>query len=336
MLRGVVVMVMLLAGGSGAGFAQARSMAQDSTLNNLVHPPGTRTVPWGTLGGVITTGTGSRHMILIPGLGFSGGVFDEFMARHAAEYRMHAVTLPGFGGTDPLPMPDSTSYALQPWLRSAEQGLLTLMDREGIRRATLVAHWAQGSQLALRLALLHPGRFDAVVLIGGVARAYYSSSPAMLTWTPAQRAAAIDRLGSGWFRTVTRTTWDDNNYMSYDYAINPRRGLWLWREAARPTLPVWIRYLLEFYAVDLTPELSRLQVPVLVVQPGLDDPGYYAEKDRDYMRDLLLGSWQGVPRDLPKLRFVTIPGARLFIQYDQPDALDRAIGDFLAGVPPGR
>jgi pimeloyl-ACP methyl ester carboxylesterase len=311
-------------------------MAQDSALNNLVHPPGTRTAAWGTLGGVVTAGTGTRPMILIPGLGFSGGVFDEFMARHAADFRMYAVTLPGFGGTDPLPMPDSTSYVLQPWMHSAEQGILALMDREGIRRATLVAHWALGTQLALRLALLHPDRFEAVVLIAGVARAYYSNSPAMLTWTAAQRATAIDRLGSGWFRTVTRTTWDDNNYMSYDYALNPRRGLFLWREAARPALPVWIRYLLEFYAVDLTPDLPRLRVPVLVIQPGLDDPGYYAEKDRDYMRDLLLGSWQGVPRDQPMLQFVTIPGSRLFIQYDQPDALDRALAGFLARATPNR
>lgn len=244
---------------------------------------------------------------------------------------MYAVTLPGFDGTEAPPMPPApSSYADTPWTRSATQAILGLMDRERIGPAVLVAHWGLGTQIALRLVLDHPERFQALILIGGVAKSYFAGTPGMLTWTPAQRAAFADGLGRRWFKTVTRRTWDDQNFMTYDYAVNPLRALFLWREAAIPPLPVWIRYLLEFYAVDPTPELARLRVPTLVVKPGFDDPGFYAEPGRDYMRDLTHGSWSGIEGTVPAIEFVTIPGARLFVMHDRPEELDRTVKAFLA------
>jgi pimeloyl-ACP methyl ester carboxylesterase len=314
--------------------AQTRSMAQDSTLNNLVHPPGYQTAPPGSLGRVRNEGTGPRQMILIPGLGFSGDVFDEFMTRWAGAYRMHAVTLPGFGGTPALPMPDAgESYAAIAWTRSAEQAIIAFMDKEKIERATLVAHWALATQIALRLALEHPQRFDSVIVIAGPAKSYYASSPGMLDWATEQRARFADGLGRKWFRTVTRKTWDDNNFMSYDYAVNPRRGLYLWREAASPPLTVWIRYLLEFYTIDVTPELARLKVPVLVVRPGFDDPAYYVEQGMEYMKNLCVDSWRGVEKTgTGTLEFATVAGSRLFVMYDKPEELDSVIRSFLERV----
>lgn len=332
-----VAAVALLTVVAGGLRAQPRRMIQDSTLDNLVHPPGTVTAAMGTLGRVRRVGDGPRTMLLIPGIGFGDGIWDEFMERHRAEYTMYAVTLPGFGGTPPLPMPPAgTRYVENSWTRSALQAIVALLDTAGIGRVTVVAHWALGSQLALRLALDHPERVEAVVLVGGVLKSYYESFPGMAAWTPEQRAAAAEGMGQRWFRTVTRETWDDNNFMPYDYARGPRWGLWLWRQAAAPSLAVWIRYLLEFYAVDLSPELAGLRVPTLVVQPGFDDPEFYVEEGANYMRNLCLDSWRGLPADNERIRFVTIPGSRLFVMYDQAAELDRVLAGFLGPVPSGR
>lgn len=313
---------------------QPRSMAQDSTLDNLRHPPGTTTVPFGTLGRVRRSGDGPRTMLLIPGIGFGDAVWNEFMERHGHDYTMYAITLPGFGGTHPLAMPpDGLRYADVPWIRSALLAIETLLDREGVQRVTVVAHWALASQLAIRLALDHPDRVDAVVLVGGVLKAYFDANPAMLTWAPAQRSAFAEGIGQRWFKTVTRTTWDDNNFMSYDYAVNPRRGLHLWREAQAPMLQVWIRYLLEFYTMDPGPGLKELRVPMLVVQPGFDDPGFYVEPGLNYMRSNCVDSWRGTAEINPLVRFVTVPRSRLFVMHDQPDELDRVLADFLAQSP---
>jgi pimeloyl-ACP methyl ester carboxylesterase len=310
--------------------AQTRSMAQDPTLDNLRHPPSVATAALDSLGRVRKVGEGPRPMLLIPGLGFGDGIWTEFMERHRTDYTMYAVTLPGFGDTPPLAMPPSGSrFADTPWTRSALRALEQLIDKERLTRVIVVAHWALASQLALQLALDHPDRVDGVILVSGVLKVYYDASPKMMDWTPEERSRSIEALASQWFRTVTRRTWDDNNYMSYDYAINPRRGLFLWREAQSPSLPVWIRYLLEFYSLDLGVRLKYLRVPVLVVQPGFDDQAYYVEEGKNYMRSLCLESWRGATAASSRVELTTVPQSRLFIMFDQPEALDRAIAQFL-------
>ena len=309
--------------------AQTRSMAQDSSLNNLRLPEGTVTTPIGTLGRVRTVGTGPKHMLLIPGLGFGDDIWTEFMQRHAAEYTMHAVTLPGFGGTAPPPIVDGALFSDAPWTRSALTALEALLDQERIQKVTIVAHWALAPTLALRLALDHPERVDAVVIIGGALRNYYEAFPVMANWTYEQRVKSVDAYAQRWFRTVTRRTWDDNNFMSYDYAVSPRRGLFLWREAQAPLLPVWIRYLLEFYASDPSPRLKDLRVPELLVEPAFDDPGYYVENGQNYMHNLCVDAWNDVVATTGKFEVVSISGSRLFIMYDKPAELDSAVIRFL-------
>jgi pimeloyl-ACP methyl ester carboxylesterase len=216
-----------------------------------------------------------------------------------------------------------------PWTRSTIQAIERLLATERIERVTIVAHWALASQIALQLALEHPDRIDAVVLVSGVLKSYYSATPRMMEWSLDERARSMQQFGEKWFKTVTRRTWDDNNYMSYDYAINPLRGLFLWREAQAPPLSVWIRYLLEFYTFDQTARLKDLRVPTLVVQPTFDDAAYYVDSGRNYMRNLCVDSWRGAREVNSRLEFVTVAQSRLFITYDQPEALDRALDAFL-------
>ena len=330
-LRVLAICLIVAGAATGVSVGQTPSMAQDPASNNLRHPPGTETVAVGTLGHVRRFGEGRKTMLLIPGIGFGDGVWTEFMERHKTGYTMFAITLPGFGGTKPLAMPaDESKFADTPWIRSALQAINALLDKEHIEKVTIVAHWALATQIALRLALDQPDRVEAVVIIGGVLKMYYEINPATMTWTLEQRRNFADAMGDRWFKTVTRRTWDDNNFMSYDYAVNPRRGLYLWREAQAPTLQVWIRYLLEFYALDLSANLKDLRVPVLVAQPGFDDQAFYVEPGRNYMRNFCIDSWKGAAEMSSRLEFVTIPKSRLFIQYDQPEALDQAIAGFLA------
>lgn len=310
--------------------AQPRSMRQDSTLNNLEHPPGTTVVAPGTLGRIRKVGSGPRPMILIAGMGFGDDTWDEFMEPYQGTFTMYAVTLPGFGGTAPLPMPSGTTrYASTPWIRSSVTALQAMMEREALQRVTVVAHWAIATQIALRLALEVPERVERIMLVSGAPREYFVQTAAMVNRTLDQRKQQADAMAQRWFRTVTRQTWDDNNFMPYDYAINPRRGLALWRQAAGSSVAVWVQYLLEYYASDATLELSQLRVPVLAVIPGFDDAQFYVEEpENNYMKSLVIDAWRGVGEKAPRMRFTTIPNSRLFPQYDQPAALHQAAREF--------
>lgn len=310
-----------------------RIMAKDSTLNNLVDPPGYRTGRLGELGEFKKVGAGPQPMILIPGLGFGGSIFDELTDGWKDKYSMYAVTLPGFDGTAAPQSPsESTSFGEQTWTNGALAAIEKLIRDENIQNPILVGHWLTGTQLALRLALKNPDNVRAVIILSGSTRMLFTDT----SWnkyveTPEKRIASIDNFSAPrWFKTVTRETWDDNNFLPGDYAVNPVRGLRLWREAAEPRLHVWVRYLCEFNAQDVSVELSKLAVPTLILKPGLE--GNFHEPGQNYMELYCHKGWEGLVENNPKITVRTIPNSRVCLWFDQPEQVNDAIGEFLAGV----
>jgi pimeloyl-ACP methyl ester carboxylesterase len=310
-----------------------RIMAQDPTLNNLVDPPGYKTARLGTLGGVVRAGTGTQAMILIPGLGFGAGVFDGFMHGLADRYRMYAVTLPGFGGTAAPPCPgEPTSFGEQTWTNAALGAIEKLIEDEKIQDPIIIGHWLTGTQIALRLALKHPEKVKSVIILAGSARMVITD-PAYATYygTPERRVATIDTyLAPKWFKTVTRETWDDNNFLPGDYAVNPVLGLRLWREAAAPKLHVWVRYLCEFNAQDISLEMDKVTVPTLILEPGLE--GLYYDSGNNYMDAFCHRSWEGRTGNNPKITVKTIANSRACPWLDQPQAVNSVVVGFLNGL----
>jgi pimeloyl-ACP methyl ester carboxylesterase len=307
-----------------------RIMVQDPALNNLVDPPSYQTAELGTLGGVLRTGEGSQAMILIPGLGFGGDVFTEFMKPMAKQYRMYAVTLPGFAGTAAPPCPsEETSFGDQTWTNGALSAIENLIDDEKLDDVVLVGHWLTGTQLALRLAIKYPEKVKAVIILAGSAR-MTTNDPARAVYleTLEKRVAAIDDfMAPQWFKTVTRETWDDNNFLPADYAVHPVQGLRLWRQAARPLLHVWVRYLCEFNAQDVGVELSNLTVPTLILKPGLE--GLPHDAGNNYMEIFLHDGWKGYIENHPQITAVTIANARACPWFDQPAEVQNAVTSFL-------
>lgn len=308
-----------------------RIMEQDPTLNNLIDPQGYQTADPASLGLVIRVGEGTQPMILIPGLGFGGEVFQELMEPLAKDYRMYAVTLPGFGGSQALPCPDSAvSFGEQSWGTAALNAIKKLIRDEQLENPVIVGHWLTGTQLALRLALDDPENIKAVILLSGTA-CMTTSDPqrAVYLETLEKRVAAIDHfMAPQWFKTVTRETWDDNNFMPGDYAVHPVLGLRLWREAARPPLHVWVRYLCEFNAQDISQELASLQVPTLLLSPGLD--GIAHDPDNNYMQSYCFDSWGDSIDKHPRIVHKVIPNSRICLWLDQPNTVQQVVAEFLS------
>jgi pimeloyl-ACP methyl ester carboxylesterase len=323
-------LIFLLASSARAQMCD-RIMVQDSTLNNLQHPPGYVCCEPGTLGEFRKQGSGPRTMILIPGLGFGSGIFDEFMLTHEADFTMYAVTLPGFAGTPAPPMPpEGTSYGELTWMRGAYEALVKRIQAEGLRNLVVVGHWLGGTQIALWLAMDHPEWVSGVIIVSGSTR-FTPTDTTRMPYHPTLdfRVKGIDQyLAPRWFKTVTRETWDDNNYLPIDYAVHPVRGLRLWREAARPTLPVWVRYLNEFFAQDVSLDLGRLEVPTLVLKPGLED--LYYDAGQNYMEAFCHLGWDGAALTNPRIEISTIPRSRICLWYDQPELFDEAVENFVA------
>lgn len=305
-------------------------MEQDPSLNNLVHAPGTETLPPGHLGHVEKRGHGPVPMVLISGGGFGWDVFEPLMEATAGEYTSWAVSLPGMGGTPPLPMPpEGTSYGEQTWTRSAVAAVLELIEREGLDRPLIAGFFLEGSQVGLRLAIDHPERIRGVVLLAGTAGMVVPGQ----SYTLEQKVRYQDeQMAPNWFRTVTLRTWNDNNFPAWSYSRDPERAARLFDRVSRGPLPVFIRWLLEFWASDLPSELDRVGVPVLVLSPDFPPERLEDEATR-WLSYYFLDSWAGIEDD-PRVDRQVIGDAHIFVWLDQPEAVRSAIRAFAAPLGP--
>lgn len=317
--------------------AQGQSVfVQDSTLNNLQHAPTYVTAPLGTLGVVVERGRGHVDMILVSGSGMGASAFEGFMNRNASRYHMYAVTLPGFEGTPAPPMPSpGTSYGDQTWTRASAEAIVRLIRDRRLRQPIMVGHYVNGSQVAMQVAVTHPELVRAVVLLAGTPR--YEPVQATRFWpknlTLEQKVKAVDQFSAPrYFKTVTRETWDSNNWKPTDLSVvDSTRGSRFQRMTNDAPLPVLIRYLCEFHASDLWPDLGRLQRPLLLIQPHFT-ASIRADTTRSYLAGYLEEPWKGRLEGRPHTEVVVVDSAGILVMEDQPTIVDRRVAEFVKGT----
>jgi pimeloyl-ACP methyl ester carboxylesterase len=316
---------------AAAAFAQAGA-AQDSTLDNLVHAPEYVTAEPGVLGTVVERGHGPLDMVLVSGFGVGASAFEGFMRRNASRYHMFAVTLPGFEGTPAPPMPAAeASYGDQSWTRAATEAVVKLIRDRQLDRPILVGHFINGTQVAMGVALEHPDRVRAVVLLAGTPR--FEPVTESRFWpkrmTLDQKVRAVDRyLAPRWFKTVTRQTWIRGNFVATDYSADSVLGKQFADLANTPPLPVLVRYLCEFHASDLWPELDHLTPPLLVIQPSFN-AALRADSTRNYLQGYFQEPWQGRLEKRPRTEVDYVEHAGILVMEDQGAIVDRKLAAFV-------
>lgn len=91
---------------------------------------------------------------------------------------------------------------------------------------------------------------------------------------------------------------------------------------------MFIRYLLEFWASDLTTELGEVGVPVLVLKPDLEEG---VLEENPWLAYYFTDSWDGTDR-LPKISPTTVEDAHIFVWHDRPRLVNEAIAEFVGSL----
>src|SRR5262245_44769963 len=183
------------------------------------------------------------------------------------------------------------------------------------------------------VALEHPELVRGVVLLAGTPR--FEPLKASRFWpkdmTLDQKVQAVDRFSAPrWFKTVTRQTWVNGNFRAADYSVDSTRGGQFADRANEPPLPVLIRYLCEFHASDLWPDLDRLKPPLLVVEPEFT-AALRADTTKTYLQGYFEEPWRG-RLDRPGVKTIAVENAGILLMDDQPAIVDRAVAAFVKGA----
>lgn len=271
----------------------------------------------GKVAGLVKHGNGPIPMVLIPDVGIDASIFQTFQQRNERDYTMYAITLPGFGGTPALPPFEHRDYAALRLWKNAEAAVLNLMSKENLTKVVLVGHQG-GAYLALRIALDHPDRVRAVISLNGLLYAPMSASKTLTKEDRLKMVKAffpIELFPRPGHDCLVKA-WDMFPSMLSNDAARAHKIAEL--AAASDAHVVWDHYA-ELFATDLTDEIPNLKVPLLAVA-AVADPA-------QAQKTLSVTQWQGVQS--PMVKAQTIDNSGPFIMQDNPQALDRAIHDFI-------
>lgn len=316
-------------------------------INNLIHTPGYKTGTWGMLGDVKRYGPSSttvrptlhdslrqtaQDMILLPGWGFDQSVFSEFVSRHEKEYRMWAVTIPGFGNTPAPPMPDQNeNYRDLNWTKGAVKGLADLIDKEQLKNPIVVSLFSVGNLVAMRLALDYPEKVGKLIIVSGIAK-FTANYPSYEPRSLESRCQFIEQgMAPRWFKTVTAETWNKGNFSPATFSKDSLRGIRHWKMMSSVPIPVMVRYLCEFYCTDLSLEYGKLTVPTLVLIPSFS-LAYLSKPENSFMAPFFHHSWLGALPGNSKIQMVTLSDTHAFMMDDQPEKFDKVVREFIAGT----
>ncbi len=244
----------------------------------------------------LRAGRGDTTLLLIHGFGESLFTWRAVVDPLAAHYRVVAIDLPGFGGSN---KPDA-SYSVD----SMTARLSNFLDLH-IRGPVIVVGHSMGGQLAAALALARPDRIAAAVLIApagyglglaGIADTISAEKATAIGWYLASRAMLLPEHDDDWLK-------EPDSAASYTLMTDPN-----YRRAAA-------RILDEFDFRSLRTRFGKVRQPVLLVWGTLDPVIPFALADS--IRALL-----------PCGRLAPLPGALHRPQVETPDTVTSLILNF--------
>jgi pimeloyl-ACP methyl ester carboxylesterase len=245
----------------------------------------------------VQAGAGDTTLLLLHGFAESLFTWRALVDPLALQYRVLAVDLPGFGGSD---KPDS-GYSLD-----AMTGRLSdLLDRETRGPVIVVGH-SMGGEIAATLALRRPDRISAAVLIapagwdvglGGIADTMYAGKAAAIGWYLSSRAFLLPEHDPDWLA-------EPATHAGYTVIGDP---------AYRRSTALVLQ---QFDFRSLRDRFAEIRQPVLLLWGGLDPviPVEFADS---------------ISGRLPCVRRVLFPGALHRPQVEIPDRTLGAILPFL-------
>jgi len=242
---------------------------------------------------------GAEWLVFSHSLACSARMWEPQIAAFRDRYRILAYDTRGHGASDAPPGP----YTLE----LLADDLAALLEHLDIRNAHFCG-LSMGGMIGQTFALRQPGRLRTLVLADTTSR--YPPEAAVL-W--AERIRTAETQGMAALAQPTLERWFTRAFRERHPEVVERvRALIL----ATPVAG-YVGCCHAIPKIDLTARLKEIRCPALVIV-GAEDPGTPPAMARE------------IHDNLPGSEYVEIPGAAHLANLEQPQAFDRALGDFLA------
>ncbi|MGB3618814.1 MAG: alpha/beta hydrolase [Catalinimonas sp.] len=261
---------------------------------------------------VEVTGQGTP-MLLIPGLGCDGAVWDATVAHYQDRYECHVLTLAGFAGQPALDDP-------APFLPRVRDEIIAYVAAQNLEKPVVVGH-SLGGFLALSLGSTAPDRFGPLVVVDGLpflpgAMMPGATPESVRPMAEGIRAQSRQRQSAGQVEQQLKGYLKNMVTAEADIA---RAAAW----GAASDGPTYGQAMYELYTTDLRPALPKIQAPTLVMGAWI---GY---QEWGATRASVLANYRAQFENLPHAELEMFDEAKHFIMWDDPAGFLRVLDQFL-------
>jgi len=236
-----------------------------------------------------------RPIILIPGLGCPGHVWDETVAHLGDDYESHVLTLAGFAGNEAISEP----------LSAAVRRDLTRYIRSRNMRDPIIVGHSMGGFIAYWLASYHPELVGPVIIV--------DAGPALSGDIDEAKA-----LRSRWKNASDEEFVGGMRAAFTGMTSSPGRMAPVIEAVTRSDRRAIGNAIYEMITTDLTDVVKDIVAPVLIVAAD----GRYQQRIRAQVETI------------PDHQMVVLPRTHHFVMWDDPDAFFKLIDKFLEAHPP--
>jgi pimeloyl-[acyl-carrier protein] methyl ester esterase len=240
-------------------------------------------------------------LVLLHGWGLHSGAWTEALPALARRFRVHAIDLPGHGHSARVPVPGFDDCA-------DEVARL-------VPAGAALCGWSLGGLIALRIAMLHPARARALVLV--------AATPCFVQradWPHAMQPATLDEFAHGLRgdRDATLASFVRLNALHGAQGRDAIRAfMQRLGERAAPSATALGESLQWLRETDLRAATASIAIPALVIHGT-----------RDALAPVAAGRW--LAATLPGASLREIPGAAHLPFFTHRDLFVNALESFLA------
>jgi pimeloyl-ACP methyl ester carboxylesterase len=257
---------------------------------------------------VKVTGSG-RPMILIPGLGCGGNVWDGTVAHFKDRYECHVVTLAGFAGQPAIG---------EPFLEQVRKGLVEYIGQKKLERPVIVGH-SLGGFMAFWLGVTAPEQVGPIIAVDGVP--FFAA----LNDTKAT-AESVKPFAEG-MRAMYKTQTPEQFAMGFRsflaMMITDQKDVEkICQLGEKSDHKAVGQATYELMTTDLRNDVKAIKTPVLLIgaTAAITDPNQRKAAQENYKLQVAA---------VPRHKVVFAPKARHFIQLDEPEFFFGEVESFL-------
>jgi len=232
-------------------------------------------------------------VLLFPGFGCTGEVWNETVAEISKNYECHIFTFAGFGNVPPIE---------EPWLSAINEQVISYVKTKKLKNAILIGH-SLGGTLSLWLAAEETDLFKKLILVDAL-----PASAALMIPNYKGEAIPYDNPQSKMMLAMDQNAFNAMNSQMTSYmCLNKEKQKTIndWMNIAdRKT---YVYGYIDMLNLDLRKEISKIKIPVVILAATNPD------------LNTVQNTYKVQYENLPSAKIYYASKSAHFVMYDQPE-----------------